>query len=181
MKLTQSQVRMLQSVRARTQWARYAWEECRDTCRGRTFFALAKRGLIHNGLQEYYLTDAGEQALKDNQKEPKARKALPKAGKRTNEWNEIRTKELKPAFKRAGVVECELRWPGCMKDNYLGFAHSKRRRDITTPEQMREVLICCQNCHDALDLRPHAETEAIVQTIIAARRVPVVLPVLPTK
>jgi len=179
MKLTQSQVRMLQSVRSQGQQAVFAWHEGRTTCRGRTLYSLHKRGMVSDdGL---CLTDAGEQALNDNRKEPKPRKALPKAGKKVRAWDEIRTKELKPAFKRAGVVECELRWPGCMKDNYLGFAHSKRRRDITTPEQMREVLICCQNCHDALDLRPHAETEAIVQTIIAARRVPVVLPVLPTK
>ena len=179
MKLTQSQVRMLQSVRSQGQQAVFAWHEGRTTCRGRTLYSLHKRGMVSDdGL---CLTDAGEQALNDNRKEPKPRKALPKAGKKVRAWDEIRTKELKPAFKRAGVVECELRWHKCTKDNFLGFAHSRRRRNIETPEQMREVCLACVNCHTDLDTRPHAETEAIVRSIIAARRVPVVLPVSVTK
>lgn len=181
MKLTQSQIRMLQSVRSRSQWAIRARMDNRTSAQGRVYHALVKKGLIYDYFTTFGITTAGEQALKDNQKESKPRKALPKSGKRVLAWDEIRTKELKPAFKRAGITRCELNYSGCMVDNYLGFAHSRRRRNIETPEQMREVLICCQNCHSLLDERPHAETESIVKATIAARKVPVVLAVSPAK
>lgn len=183
MKLTQSQIRMLQSVRSQGQYARDARDEERSTPRGRVFAALYKRGMVYPypPLLPPKLSPAGEQALKDNHKEPKPRKALPKAGKKVQAWDEIRTKELKPAFKRAGITKCEAQFGGCYGDNYLGFAHQRKRRHCTTPELMRDVALLCARCHDKLEILPERDMALAIQAIIVTRRVPVVLAVSPTK
>jgi len=92
-----------------------------------------------------------------------------------NNWWQKLLPKLKLAFARVGITTCERRGPKCFRDNYLGFAHSVRRRFITTEELRTEVILCCGPCHDELDSHPHEETTRIVREIIAARAVPVKL------
>lgn len=85
------------------------------------------------------------------------------------EWDSVRAK-LKEEFYAKGIVTCELRWKGCWVNSALGFAHSKRRRFIKTDEELREVLLICQNCHMLLDDKhTHEETEKIVLDVIKSR------------
>ncbi len=89
-------------------------------------------------------------------------------------WQEIKP-EVKNKFEEAGINSCEVRWEGCTGSYklYRTFAHSLRRRRITTKEQMEEVLWACQHCHSILDARKEYETYAIVRKIISERITPV--------
>lgn len=91
-----------------------------------------------------------------------------------NWWHKLLPK-LKVAFARVGITICERRDKNCARDNFLGFAHSVRRRFITTEALRSECIVCCQFCHETLDSLPHEETARIVREIIAARPVPVTL------
>lgn len=91
-----------------------------------------------------------------------------KPGKRTKAWESTRRK-LKVAFECAGIVECELKWPGCWRDNSLGFAHHKKRRNLKPEELTIVILACSAECHRKLELLPEKEMEQIVLTTIANR------------
>lgn len=88
-------------------------------------------------------------------------------GKKTDEWNKVR-RILKIQFAKVGITTCELTWDGCYKDNLLGFAHAKKRRNLE-PEELKIAILVCNCCHDKLDTRPHVETEKIVMTTIRKR------------
>lgn len=62
-------------------------------------------------------------------------------------WNRIR-KQLKKDFEKAGITSCELKLEGCVHNNFLGFAHTKKRRDVT---DLRRVVLACQNCHERVE------------------------------
>lgn len=100
--------------------------------------------------------------------------ALRRVGKRGREWEQARAK-LKVTFERAGITTCELQSAVCERNYFLGFAHSLRRRFIATPEQLNEVLLCCQPCHQLLDLCSAEDTASLVRKTIAARQTPVIL------
>lgn len=77
-----------------------------------------------------------------------------KAGKKTLEWEKVRRTELIPQFEEWGITTCEIKIEGvCWNNNALGFAHTLKRRDITTPEQLRRVVLACNPCHDIVEHR----------------------------
>lgn len=89
-------------------------------------------------------------------------------GKKGTAWDAVRA-ELKIKFEERGVTFCELRLPGrCWYDNALGFAHSLKRRNIVG-DQIMEVCLSCNPCHDIIESKPEAEMAAIVRAIIAKR------------
>lgn len=92
-----------------------------------------------------------------------------------NNWWQKLLPKLKRAFARVGITTCERRDKNCAWDNYLGFAHSLRRRFCITPELQAECILCCQFCHQTLDSLKHDETARIIREIIAARPVTVTL------
>lgn len=112
------------------------------------------------------------------------RAPLRKLGKKGKAWNEARRK-LKDAFLAAGITSCELRAAirrtipaarlDCWRDNGLGFAHTHKRRNITTPEGLLEVALSCNNCHDFVEGLKENEMAAIIRNAIARRQTPVVL------
>lgn len=85
-------------------------------------------------------------------------------------WNRIR-KQLKKDFKEMGITTCELRLEGCTNDNFLGFAHTKKRRDVT---DLRRVVLACNNCHDKVEYCSFRWTgipmEKYLEGIIKARK-----------
>ena len=101
-----------------------------------------------------------------------AKKPINRAGKKTKAWYACRAK-LKTRFMRAGITTCELQYEGCWHDDGLGFAHSKKRRNITTEEQLEEVILSCSSCHDRVEAKPESEMAAIIRAVIAARPVEV--------
>lgn len=98
----------------------------------------------------------------------KSTKEFPKRGKKTREWEKVRAK-LKTAFEEAGITRCEIGCTGCWRDDGLGFAHSLKRRDIKTMEQMLECALACNACHDVIEAMPHARMADVVRSVIARR------------
>jgi hypothetical protein len=87
------------------------------------------------------------------------------AGKKTKEWARVRAK-LKPKFYNAGITSCELGWEGCWGDNARGFAHAQKRWHV---EDLEEVILACNPCHETLERRPEEEMTFIVRAIREAR------------
>lgn len=79
---------------------------------------------------------------------------LRKIGKRGQDWINKRAL-LKKEFMLKGIIECELRLPGCWKDNALGFAHKEKRwKYISEPEKLgdfNEVVLACNPCHAKIE------------------------------
>lgn len=95
---------------------------------------------------------------------------MKRAGKRTLAWEYERAK-LKKEFEAIGVTSCELRYPGTCWGGYaLGFAHSKKRRFITTLSDLRKVVLACNPCHDVLESLPHDLMKVEVETVISTRK-----------
>lgn len=105
-------------------------------------------------------------------KTEKRARPFPKKGKKVNEWDAVRAK-LKPLYLAAGITSCEIGLPGCWRENALGFAHSKKRRNIVGKE-IEEVCLGCNPCHDVYEAKPEAEMMRLIREIIAAR--PVAIP-----
>jgi len=93
-----------------------------------------------------------------------------KPGKKTLKWAEVRD-ELKEAFYKAGITSCELKGPECLGNMFLGFAHSKKRANIKTDEELKEVIAGCQNCHRQIEALPKEGMYEIVTRIIKAREI----------
>ena len=88
--------------------------------------------------------------------------------RKPNAWDKIRA-ELKPKFEKIGITCCELHYPGCFRDNYLGFAHSQKRRNANTPALMREVILTCGPCHDVIEGMGEEKMSVIVRETIRKR------------
>lgn len=94
---------------------------------------------------------------------------MKRAGKRTLAWEKERDK-LKTQFYSWGITECEVRYPGvCWRHNALGFAHIRKRRFLK-PNELGEVCLACNPCHDILESLPHDLMEAEIKSVIAARK-----------
>jgi hypothetical protein len=93
--------------------------------------------------------------------------------RKPNAWDKIRA-ELKVKFEAAGITACELHYPGCYRDNYLGFAHSRKRRNANTPELMREVILADGPCHDILEAMGEEEMCRVVREVIKNRPVKII-------
>jgi len=101
-----------------------------------------------------------------------AKKPMKRRGKKTAAWENCRAK-LKPRFERAGITVCEFQFSGCWRDNGLGFAHSRKRRNVTTPELLEECALTCNVCHDIAEAWPEEKMMAFVRRVIADRSIPV--------
>lgn len=92
---------------------------------------------------------------------------MKRRGPKTAAWENVRRK-LKVAFERAGITRCET----CGGTFALSFAHDRKRREITTDEQLYTVALCAQH-HDMIEKWPHAEMAIFVRNIIESRETPV--------
>lgn len=99
--------------------------------------------------------------------------ALRRAGKKTHEWEQARAK-LKVAFAAAEITRCEVQYLHCSGAMFLGFAHTKKRRNIFGPELFRCVL-ACTNCHQRAEALGEDAMRRELELIIAARETPVIL------
>lgn len=95
---------------------------------------------------------------------------LKKAGKKVKRWAKVR-RSLKAEFLRAGITRCEGGWEGCMRDDGLTFAHSLKRRHITSDALMREVACLCLICHNRIEVMGEEKMSRIVRGIIEGRAV----------
>lgn len=81
--------------------------------------------------------------------------------------NERRT--LKAEFFARGQTTCEGRFEGCMVNDGLTFAHSLKRRHITTKTLMRQVALLCVVCHQRIEVMGEAAMCRIVRQLIEKR------------
>jgi len=95
-------------------------------------------------------------------------KQKPWIGHKTRAWRNCVVR-LKKKFERMGIVECELRYDGCWRDNALSFAHGRRRRFLLEDELEQLVCLACTPCHQILEAKPAEEMLAIVREVIASR------------
>lgn len=54
--------------------------------------------------------------------------------------------QMKKAFLEMGIVTCEIKLDGCLKNNFLSFAHIKKRRYLKEEDLLKGVLACYE-CH----------------------------------
>lgn len=101
-----------------------------------------------------------------NRQPIKRRTALNKRGPKTREWDRVRA-SLKIEFMQRGDTACELRLPGCWRDNGLTFCHRVKRRFITTENELRVVCLGCMNCHRIIEDMDHAAMRNAVESAIA--------------
>ena len=90
-------------------------------------------------------------------------------GQKTREWERVRA-QLKPRFARARITRCEFRFTGCWRDNSLGFAHLRKRRNLK-PGELETVALACGPCHDKLELMPEPVMYLAIAGVIARRAV----------
>jgi hypothetical protein len=76
--------------------------------------------------------------------------------------------DMKAECRRLGIFQCELHFDGCWRDPH-GFAHSRKRRNIITPEQLREAVIACNHCHSIIERWPESKMGDFVREILARR------------
>jgi len=110
--------------------------------------------------------------IKRGPKQMKRRTRRLGPGKKTKQWNSART-IIKRRFEAVGITTCELQGKlkhDCGIDNYLGFAHSKKRRHITGND-LFEVALLCLNAHEIVERLPEAQMTAMVKKIIDNRAV----------
>lgn len=89
------------------------------------------------------------------------------AGEKTKEWEDAR-EDLKKIFAEWNITACELRLKGCWKDNFLTFAHLAKRRKLTK-EDLHIAVLCCINCHSAVEYMPAEKMREILQAAIDRR------------
>lgn len=104
---------------------------------------------------------------------PLTRKGKPqarlKAGRKTKAWEATRRK-LKVKYAAMGVTFCELRYEGCKRDDWLSFAHGRKRRHLAGNELETLTILACTPCHDQIEALTESEMCAIVLNVIAARK-----------
>lgn len=98
-----------------------------------------------------------------------ARKPINRVGKKTTEWSSAR-QDVIDFFRDINIPwTCEAKLEGCTGELYLTLAHSKKRRDIKTPEELREVALLCSTCHGIVDAWKKENTEFFIKRIIQNR------------
>ena len=62
---------------------------------------------------------------------------------------------LKQKYMEAGICQCEIRLPECMRDFALSFAHKHKRiwykANLELLSSMKETLLACASCHAKIE------------------------------
>ena len=74
------------------------------------------------------------------------------------------------AFAEARIFICEGRWQGCLGTYTVGFAHTKKRVDLSPDELTYAVCLLCTSCHNRIEMPgDHAAMEQAIRYIILGR------------
>lgn len=98
----------------------------------------------------------------------RSRRPMNKVGHKTRVWKNTRDR-LKKKFAAMGITQCELNYDGCAFNNFLGFAHGRKRRHLEGDELETLVILACNNCHDQIERLPAEAMLTIVEKVIADR------------
>jgi len=102
------------------------------------------------------------------------RKSLNPIGKRGRENQKV-CREKKQELLNLSIVTCEARLDGCTYDNYLSFAHTRKRRHMGKWESaerelnMKESACLCWNCHWNLEKLGEEKMAEEIRAIMARR------------
>lgn len=67
-------------------------------------------------------------------------------------WYKVMHEEIVPQFEKWDIKYCEINFSEvCRIYTYLGFAHTKKRRNISNDEDLRRVVLACQPCHEIVE------------------------------
>lgn len=94
-----------------------------------------------------------------------------KPGKKTLNWEEGRPR-LKVIFRENGITTCEIKLKICKHNNFLGFAHTRRRARLTQEQVVDPhfVVLGCNPCHEYVDFKmDRKKAEELLDGIVAAR------------
>jgi hypothetical protein len=83
---------------------------------------------------------------------------------RNKKWASLRT-TLKKEFESMGITRCEI----CGDNFALSFAHSRKRRFITTMALLREVALLCHICHETVEHSGHEQMFTTITSLISSR------------
>lgn len=87
-------------------------------------------------------------------------------------WTKARG-ELVKEFAKMGITSCEIKLGRCTGNQFLGFAHTVKRRDVT---DLKRVVLACTNCHSMVEYAPYRWVkmgmEEFLEGIIKSRRYP---------
>lgn len=99
----------------------------------------------------------------------KSTKSVNKIGKKSKQWIEAR-KEVVEHFEQIGLpIVCEAQLEGCTRTMFLTFAHSRKRRNIESAEQLKEIALLCSTCHSIVDRWKPENTEYYIKQLIEKR------------
>jgi hypothetical protein len=94
-------------------------------------------------------------------------------------WGKINknaNSRLKALFRSRGVTTCELRFAGCMHDNFLSFAHRHKRLDYRRYPKMlsdyNQVILACAPCHRKIEY-DKALTKEVFERLRGSDNMPV--------
>lgn len=76
---------------------------------------------------------------------------------------------LKREFEAKGMTTCELGYPNRTRDDFLSWAHGKKRRKLQGDELTTCVILACINCHEVIERMSPEGMLAIVQSVITER------------
>lgn len=94
-------------------------------------------------------------------KAPKPLKQIGKKGKLNLEAN----LELKRYFEKHGIRACEIQLDGCWRI-IMGFAHGKKRGDLT-PEELKKFAIgACNPCHQKIEYECEKYTDMTMEQYV---------------
>ncbi len=96
------------------------------------------------------------------------RSPVKKSGRQTKA-NRASNARLKKRFTAMGIESCELGYENCTKDNFLSWAHGRKRRHLQGDELDTLVILSCLNCHTRIERMPESAMCAIVESVIAER------------
>jgi hypothetical protein len=65
-----------------------------------------------------------------------------------------------------GITSGEIRRGGCWNDRAVGFAHTKKRRNVTDIER---VVLACNPCHSLVEKMTEHQMENFLEMIIENR------------
>lgn len=105
---------------------------------------------------------------------PAPKPVYKKKKSKVKQWDDARAK-IKPYFEKAGITSCEGNFLGCTFRSILTFAHLKKRRNLTF-EELFEVVLLCQNCHDFVEALGEKKMQILLEKIISQRPKPVLIP-----
>lgn len=91
-----------------------------------------------------------------------------KPGKQTKA-NRASNARLKKKFEALGITRCELSYLGCTADDFLSWAHGRKRRKLQGDELDTLVILSCHNCHNRIEFLPPEGMLAIVESVISER------------